>query len=78
MVTRAQWHILKIVDYQNSTNLLISLNQVVGTVEFSIVNYDGYLQTVKFEANYVSEFNILIEQLNHKQPTLFYSLVIMY
>jgi len=54
MVTRAQWHILKIVDYQNSTNLQISLNQVVGTVEFSIVNYDGYLQTVKFEANYVS------------------------
>ncbi|CAI6360964.1 unnamed protein product [Macrosiphum euphorbiae] len=57
MVTRAQWHILKIVDHQNSTNLQITLNQVVGAVEFSIVNYNGYLQTVKFEANYIFDRN---------------------
>jgi len=77
MVTRAQWHILKIVDYQNSTNLQITLNQVVGTVEFSIVNYSGYLQTVTFEANYVSNFNILIQQLNHILETTHQSTVIV-
>lgn len=57
MVTRTQWHIIKIVDYQNSTNLQITLNQAIGTVEFSIVNYDGYLQTVKFEASYIFDRN---------------------
>ncbi|XP_026822449.1 collagen alpha-1(IX) chain-like [Rhopalosiphum maidis] len=57
LVSKTQWHILKIVDYQNNTNLQISLNQVLGTVEFSIVNYDGYLQTVKFEASYIFDRN---------------------
>lgn len=54
VITRTQWHILRITDYQNNTNLQITLNHVEQTVEFSIVNYDGYLQTVKFEANNVS------------------------
>jgi len=54
MITKTQWHILRITDYQNNTNLQITLNQIEQTVEFSIVNYDGYLQTVKFEAYNVS------------------------
>lgn len=54
MTIRTPWHILKIMDYQNNTNLQITLNQGVGAVEFSIVNYDGYLQTVTFEASHVS------------------------
>lgn len=54
MVERTQWHILKITDYHNNTNLQITLNQIEGTVEFSIINYDGYLQTVQFEARNVS------------------------
>lgn len=55
-MTRTQWNILKITDYQNNTNLQIALNHVNGAVEFSIVNYDGNLQTVTFEASYVSVF----------------------
>lgn len=51
MIINTQWHILKITDYQNNTNLQITVNQFERTVEFSIVNYDGYLQTVTFEAN---------------------------
>lgn len=54
MAERTQWHILKITDYNNNTNLQITLNQIEGTVEFSIINYDGYLQTVQFEARNVS------------------------
>lgn len=56
---RTPWHILKITDYQNNTNLQITLNQGMRTVEFSIVNYDGYLQTVSFEAIHVSLLNQL-------------------
>lgn len=62
MIINTQWHILKITDYQNSTNLQITVNQFERTVEFSIVNYDGYLQTVTFEANNVRySDNLLIK-----------------
>lgn len=57
LFTKTHWHVLRITDYQNNTNLQITLNQVEGTVEFSIVNYDGYLQTVSFEARNVSLLN---------------------
>lgn len=63
MVESTQWHILKITDYHNNTNLQITLNQIEGTVEFSIINYDGYLQTIQFETRNVSQLNYLHNQL---------------
>jgi len=56
VVARTEWHILKITDYQNDTHLQITLNQIERAVGFSIVNYDGYLQTVIFEASNVCYF----------------------
>lgn len=54
-----QWHLIKITDYENNTNLQITMNEIDGMTEilFSIVNYDGYLQTVVFVARNVSYLN---------------------
>jgi collagen type IX alpha len=54
MMDRTQWYLLTITDDQNIINLQITLNQVKKIIEFSIVNYEGYLQTVTFEAINVS------------------------
>lgn len=60
IITRTLWHLVRITDYQNNTNLQITLNQAEGTIEFSIVNYDGYLQTITFEVSNVSSLKHLI------------------
>lgn len=68
MITKSPWHILKIIDFENNTNLQITLDQAEGIVEFSIVNYDGYLRNVTFEAKYVS----LLWSLLNYLTSLFY------
>lgn len=57
MMVGTRWNVLKITDYQNNTNLQITINQIDKSVEFAIVNSDGYLQTVIFKASNVSLFH---------------------
>ncbi|XP_050524147.1 collagen alpha-1(IX) chain-like isoform X2 [Daktulosphaira vitifoliae] len=67
------WHILKITDYQNKTCLQITLNQEKKNVEFSIVNYAGYLQTTSFEA-----INIFDKHWHKLHFGVFYDQVVFY
>jgi len=73
VVARTEWHILKITDYQNNTHLQITLNQIERAVGFSIVNYDGYLQTVIFEAS-----NIFDRNWHKLHFGVFYDQVVLY
>lgn len=59
VVDMSQWHLLTITDDQNNVNLQITLNQFQRTIEFSMINYQGYLQTVTFEAIKVSFFKTI-------------------
>lgn len=59
-MTRTSWHILKITDIENNPHMQFTLNQLEGTVEFSVVNYDGYLRTVTFEARHVSSRELFL------------------
>lgn len=60
MLTRTPWHILKITDTENNSNMQFTLRPLEGTVEFSVVNYDGYLKTATFEARHVSSWQLFL------------------
>uniref|UniRef100_A0A2S2PZ16 Collagen alpha-1(XXI) chain n=1 Tax=Sipha flava TaxID=143950 RepID=A0A2S2PZ16_9HEMI len=73
MMDRTQWYLLTITDDQNIINLQITLNQVKKIIEFSIVNYEGYLQTVTFEA-----INIFDRNWHKIHFGVFYDRVLLY
>ncbi|XP_050425477.1 collagen alpha-1(IX) chain-like isoform X3 [Adelges cooleyi] len=73
LLMATHWHVLRITDYQNTTSMQITVNKATRNVEFSIVNYDGYLQTVTFEAN-----NIFDSNWHKLHFGVFYERVVLY
>jgi collagen type IX alpha len=49
-----KWHIIKLTDSQNRPQFLITVDGKNKTLEFSIVNYEGRLQTLRFKSPPVS------------------------
>ncbi|KAL1512787.1 hypothetical protein ABEB36_002317 [Hypothenemus hampei] len=46
--TRSTWDMLRITDFEQRPNFLISLDPEQRCIQFSIMNYEGQLQTLKF------------------------------
>lgn len=65
-----KWHIIKLTDSQNRPQFLITVDGKNKTLEFSIVNYEGRLQTLKFKSPPVSRKNDILLLLEDK-PTAF-------
>lgn len=51
---KTTWHIIRITDLEYRPQFLISLNPINQTIEFSITNYEGELQTLEFDNPQVS------------------------
>jgi collagen type IX alpha len=47
-LAKSPWHIIRISDIQNKAQFLITLNPRKETIEFSITDFEGRLQTVVF------------------------------
>jgi hypothetical protein len=46
---KTPWHIVQMTNIQNSTQFAITLNPKTEAVEFSILDYEGKLQTLSFK-----------------------------
>lgn len=51
---KSPWHIVRVTDLESKPQFLITLNPRKQTIEFSIRNYEGRLQTIIFEKASVS------------------------
>lgn len=56
------WHIIRIVDMENEPQFLIAMNPKIQTLDLSVKNQTGELETVSFSADRVSKiFTTLLE-----------------
>lgn len=53
-IPRTTWHILRVTDLEMKPQFQVSLNPRRQTIEFSITNYEGKLQTLEFDQVNVS------------------------
>ncbi|KAJ3648270.1 hypothetical protein Zmor_020084 [Zophobas morio] len=56
-VPKTAWHIIRITDLESKPQFIISLNPRNGTIEFSISNYEGELQTIVFNSTNIFDKN---------------------
>ncbi|KAJ3637240.1 hypothetical protein MTP99_000714 [Tenebrio molitor] len=56
-VPKTPWHIIRITDLESNPQLVISLNPNNETVEFSVSNYEGELQTIVFNTTNIFDRN---------------------
>ncbi|KYB27295.1 Collagen alpha-1(IX) chain-like Protein [Tribolium castaneum] len=56
-VPKSPWHLIRITDLESRPQFLISLNPRSGTIELSLNNYEGELQTIVFNGTSIFDKN---------------------
>lgn len=56
-LAKSPWNIIRLTDSQNRPQFLVTLNPRRETIEFSIANHDGKLETVTFRQSQVFDKN---------------------
>lgn len=58
-LSKYAWHIIKIVDARDDAQFLITMNPKKQTLDFSLINHEGKLQTISFLNDRVSALGII-------------------
>lgn len=59
---KTPWHLIRVLDLEEKPQFLITLNPRRQSIEFSIINYEGRLQTLIFPNVHVSiKFQYIIQ-----------------